>query len=206
MKNTELLGLIDSIRNIAQKEGIDNIALEELRTNPHIDKLLLDKYFSDDKQLAEGLLENERLHFEKFFLEKNFENSNAIDNLIIVSEIMAKNFNYLTPSFYPRFKENYPDLFQHYFEIRTELVNNKIKGNIHRGIRDGYYRDDLSIELLSRRYISRLLDLYNPDNFPPEEISFDDFFNQMVENFVLSIVTDKGLSYWNKKMLKTHLK
>jgi len=206
MKNTELLGLIDAIRNIAQKEGIDNIALEGLRTNPHIDKLLLDKYFSDDKQLAEGLLENERLHFENFFLEKNFENSNAIDNLIIVSEIMAKNFNYLTPSFYPRFKERYPDLFQNYFEIRTELVNNKIKGNIHRGIRDGYYRDDLSIELLSRRYISRLLDLYNPDNFHPEEISFDDFFNQMVESFVLSIVTDKGLAYWNKKMLKTHLK
>lgn len=206
MENNELRGLINTIRNIAQKDGIDAISIEELSENPLIDKVILKKYVANDKQLAERILENERINFENFFLEENFENNNAIDNFIIVSEIMAKNFNYLTPSFYPLFQERYPDLYQSYFEIRAEFVFNKINGNLKRGISMGYYRDDLSVELLSRRYISRLFDLYNPDNFPPEKISFNDFFNQMIENFVLSIVTDKGLAYWNKKMLKTHLK
>ena len=48
----------------------------------------------------------------------------------------------------------------------------KIFFNIQRGIWQGLYRDDVSTELVARRYISRLIDLHNPDNFPPEEFSF----------------------------------
>ena len=166
---------------------------------------LLDKYFIDDKEIAKAIFENERNHFEEVFEDKNFETSNAIDNLFTVSEIIAKNFHYLSPSLYHYYQEHYPAIYETYFNQRTEDVFNRIQINLNRGIWQGFYRDDLGIELVARGYISRLIDLYNKDNFPAKEFSFDDFFNQMVETFVLSIVTEKGLDYWNKKKKKAKL-
>ncbi len=205
MKNDELNNLIETIRNVALKEGVGEITLEKLKSNPHIKKELLDKYFADDKVLAEAIFENDRQHFEEIFKDKNFDNNNAIDNLFTVSEIIAKNFNHLSPSIYHHYQEKFPEVYEIYFNKRTGDVFNRISINLNRGIWQGYYRDDLGIELVARRYISRLIDLYNKDNFPAENFSFDDFFDQMMETFVLSIVTDKGLTYWNEKKKKTKL-
>ncbi len=205
MKNDELNSLVETIRNIALKKGVSEISLEKLKANPALDNALLDKYFTTDKDLAESIFENDRQHFEVIFKDKNFETNNAIDNLFTVSEIIAKNFNYLSPSIYHHYQEKYPDVYEAYFNKRSDDVFNRISINLNRGIWQEYYRDDLGIELVARGYISRLIDLYNKENFPAEDFSFDDFFNQMVETFVLSIVTDKGLAYWNEKKKKTKL-
>ncbi len=205
MKNGELKALVETIRNIALQEGIDEITLKRLKQNPEIDNTLLEKYFPDDKKLAENIFENERVHFEEIFEEENFENTNAIDNLFTVSEIIAKNFNYLSPSIYHYYQEKFPDIYETYFDKRTEMVFEKIKINLNRGIWQGYYRDDLGIELVARGYISRLIDLYNKENFPADKFSFDNFFNQMVETFVLSIATEKGRAYWEEKKDKAKI-
>ena len=205
MKNDELTSLIEIIRKIVLTDGVEEVKLERLRKNPAIQNDKLDKYFENDKKLAGSIFENDKNHFEVIFQEKNFETNNAIDNLFTVSEVIAKNFNYLSPSIYHYYQEKYPDVYQSYFDKRSDLVFEKIKINLNRGIWQGYYRDDLGIELVARGYIKRLIDLYNKDNFPADNFSFDDFFNQMVETFVLSIATEKGRTYWEKKKAKTGL-
>jgi hypothetical protein len=70
---------------------------------------------------------------------------------------------------------------------------------MRKGISQGMYRDDLSIELVARRYISRLLDIHDIETFPPEQFSFNTLFDQMFENFVMSIGTPKGIDYYYEK-------
>jgi hypothetical protein len=153
MKNDELTSLIETIRKIVLTDGVEEVKLERLRKNPAIQNDKLDKYFENDKKLAESIFENDKNHFEVIFQEKNFETNNAIDNLFTVSEVIAKNFNYLSPSIYHYYQEKYPDVYQSYFDKRSDLVFEKIKINLNRGIWQGYYRDDLGIELVARGYI-----------------------------------------------------
>ncbi len=199
MENRELFNLVKTIRDVAKQDGVDKIAIDKLESNPKVENNTLKKYFSDDKQVAREIFKNEQQVFEKIFDEENFENDNAIDKLLIVSKLIAKNFSYLTPALYHHYQQKYPVIFQQYFDQRADSVFKKIKDNLVNGMQQGYYRNDLSIELVARGYISRLIDLYNPTNFPAEDFSFDAFFNQMFETFVLSIVTEKGKNYWEEK-------
>jgi TetR/AcrR family transcriptional regulator, cholesterol catabolism regulator len=64
----------------------------------------------------------------------------------------------------------------------------------------GMYRHDLSAELVSRIYISRLIDLHNPDFFPNETISFSVLFDVMFDTFIRGICTDEGKNYYEKKI------
>lgn len=199
--------LLNSIRELANKGGIESIAIEKLRANPDFSSSILDKYYVDEKDLVRDILTEERKMFEVIFEDHNFDGYNdAIDILFTVVKEMADKFYNLSPSVTIQYKDIYPEIYQQHLDERADFIFRKIQINLQKGIYEGMYRDDVSIELVARRYISRLMDLQNPDNFPVENFSIKTMFIQMFESFVESIATEKGMAYFAEKKKKTKLK
>ncbi len=192
--------LIDRIRSLANEKGLNAITLERLKKNPDFSNEILSKYFKNNEVLVEYVLESERNKFEIIFVDHNFDGYyDAIDILFTVSKEMAGKFYNLSPSITSNYIDLYPKIYEEHLNKRVDFIFDKIKVNLQKGIQEGLYRNDVSIELVARRYISRLLDLHDPANFPPEEFSFSTLFMQMFNNFVQSIATEKGIKHYNEK-------
>lgn len=198
--NDERLTLLQTIRDIANKKGVAEISLEKLLYNTSIPNNLLNKYYKKDIDLVKDILTEERKKFEEIFVDHDFDGYyDAIDILFTVSKEMAGKFFSLSPSVTYEWKDVYPEVYQEHIQKRIDFIYMKINVNLQKGIISGFYRNDVSTELVARRYISRLLDMHDPDNFPPEEFSFLKLFDQMFESFVKSIATDEGLAHYEKK-------
>ncbi len=203
----ELKTLIDQIRTIANDDGIESVTLHELYKSPAFSPDLLDKYFKNEEMLVEALLADERKKFEEIFVDHDFDGYyDAIDILFTVIKEMATKFYSLSPSVTHKYEEMYPEIFEKHIEDRINFIFNKIQINLTKGISQGMYRNDVSIELVARLYIRRLIDLHNIENFPPEDFSFTTMFEQMFENFVRSVATEDGLAYFEKKKKAARLK
>ena len=203
MNYSEKDHFIQQIRQIARKEGLNPVTLEKLKELPSVSNELLNKYIKNNKELARLILENEKKQMEQVLSIYEKDDDNAIDLLFRASRDIADKFHSLSPVLTNQYKELYPELYKEFFDYKASYVFDKIFFNIQRGIWQGLYRDDVSTELVARRYISRLIDLHNPDNFPPEEFSFSTVFIEMFENFVKSIATEKGLQYWEERKTKS---
>jgi hypothetical protein len=175
------------------------IRFDEISSKTGIPKEVLLKYFSGEEELVEKVLDFERHRFEEIFKIHDFEGVNAIDILLTVSKEVTEKFMDISPSVTFVLKNHFPDIYQEHFILRRDFIYEKIKINLTKGISQGMYRDDLSIELVARLYLSRLIDLHNPDFFPPEKFSSDTIFNVMFENFIRSIAKPEGLAYYEKK-------
>jgi len=175
------------------------IKLDVISSKTGIPQEVLLKYVSGEAELVEKVLDFERQRFEEIFKIHDFEGVNAIDILLIVSKEMAEKFKDISPSVTFVLKNHFPDIYQQHFILRRDFIYDKIKINLSKGISQGMYRDDLSIELIARLYLSRLIDLHNPDFFPAEEFSFETLFNVMFESFIRSIAKPEGLAYYEKK-------
>ena len=198
--NEDRIKLLQTIRNIANERGIAEITLEKLHKLNEIPQDILSKYYSKDEDLVTDILAEERKKFEIIFVDHDFEGYyDAIDILFTVSKEMAGKFYSLSPSVTHQWKDVYPEVYQDHIQKRIDFIYMKINVNIQKGITSGLYRNDVSTELVARRYISRLLDLHDPDNFPPEDFSFTQLFVQMFESFVKSIATEEGLVHYEKK-------
>lgn len=203
----ELRTLIGQIRTIANEKGIEAISIKELRNNPDISNEVLDKFFPNEEILVEKILEDERRNFEEIFVEHDFDGYfDAIDILFTVGSEMSKKFYHLSPSITHTYEEKYPDIYAKHIDERINFIYGKIQINLQKGIGQGMYRDDVSIELVARLYIRRLIDLHDTENFPPEEFSFQTLFSQMFERFVRSIATEEGIKYFERKKRSSKLK
>ena len=193
------LEILKIIRLAAKKQDIKDFTFEEIEINTDITKEELLNFVDSEESLVAIILDHERNKFREIFDEYDFEGVNAIDILFTVSREMAKKFLLLSPS--PTFdlKKRFPGVYQQHFEKRIEFIFGKIQINITKGINQGIYREDLSIELIARLYISRLIDLHNPDFFPPEKFSFEMLFDVMFDSFVRSIATPEGIAHYEKR-------
>ncbi len=195
----ELRPVLENIRRKALTPGLAMLSVEKLSDIAGTTAEKLQVLFPTDEVLVENLLTLEREKFIEIFIRYDFENKNSIDVLMTVSTEVAQKYNDISPVVTRQLQEKYPEIYQEHFEKRINFVATKIRINLENGIRQGLYRSDLSIELVSRLYISRLIDLHNPDFFPRETFSFQTIFNQMFENFIRSIATAEGLAYFEKK-------
>ncbi|MBW6459383.1 MAG: hypothetical protein K0B08_02315 [Bacteroidales bacterium] len=172
------------------------ISFAEISKGTGIPTEVLMAHVSSEEILVEKALEFERERFEEIFSMHVFEGMNAIDALLTVSKEIAGKFKDVSPSVTFALKKHFPGIYQAHFILRRDFIFSKIQRNMATGISQGMYRDDLSAELVARIYLGRLIDLHNPDFFPPEQFSFETIFDAMFDHFIRGISTSEGLAYY----------
>jgi hypothetical protein len=195
----QLKQILSKIRLLALEDGIDNISIKSICEKLNICEDTFYSHIDGETDLVKKILEFERSSFSEIFDEYDFEGMNAIDILMIVSKEIAGRYYDVTPTISVLLKEKYPAVYQDHFKKRMDFIFMKIQINLQKGISQGMYRNDLSIELVSRLYMSRLIDIHNESIFPSSQFSFATLFEVMFESFVRSVATPEGLTYFEKK-------
>lgn len=198
----QLKKILSDVRKLALDDGIENLSVKIICKKLDICEEELYNLIKDERDLASKVLEFERDSFKAIFDEYDFEGMNAIDILMIVSREIAKRYYDVTPAISRSLKQRFPKVYQDHFQKRMDFIFEKIQINLNKGISQQMYRNDLSIELVSRLYMSRLIDIHNEEIFPSEKFSFNTLYEVMFDNFVRSIATPEGLKYFESKILE----
>ncbi len=196
--------ILERVRELFFKYGVRSISMDDICRDLGVSKKKLYVHFKSKHDLVVRLLELERQSFEIIFDTYNFEGVNAIDILLTVSKEVGDRFWDVSPSMTFDLKKYYPEVYHTHVEERIDFIFQKIKINLEKGINQGVYRDDLSIELVARLYIRRLMDLHNPEFFPADKFSFQTLFDVMFDNFIRGIANDKGMEYYDKQKRKVN--
>ena len=200
-----LVEILERVRDLFFKFGVRSVSMDDICNEVGISRKKIHNHFTNKNDLVKKLLDLEREHFEIIFDTDRFDGAvNAIDILLMVSKEVSNKFTDISPSMTFDLKKYYPDIYHKHVEERIEFIFEKIKINLEKGIHQGVYRDDLSVELVARLYIRRLIDLHNPEFFPADKFSFQTIFDVMFDNFIRGIANEKGIEYYEKQKQKVN--
>ena len=202
--DSTLTDILERVRELFFKYGVRSVSMDDICRDVGISKKKLYQLFSSKNELVEKLLELERENFEIIFDTYDFEGVNAIDILLTVSKEVGERFRDVSPSMTFDLVKYYPDIYHKHIDERVNFIFKKIQINLEKGINQGVYRDDLSVELVARLYIRRLIDLHNPEFFPADKFSFHTLFDAMFDNFIRGIANPKGIEYYEKQKRKVN--
>ena len=200
MIQEELAQILDLTRHKALEMNSFDLSFETLNQIPDFPIHVLKSYVASTEDLVRLLLEYELEKFTVIVENNDLLDKNAIDAMLHVSLEISRKFNNIFPSLSPQIKLRYPTVYHEQMQKRLDIISEKIRINLGLGMGQGMYRSDLSAELISRLYLSRLIDIHNPDFFPAESFSFNVLFNQMFESLIRSIATPEGLRYFEEQL------
>ncbi|MBS9767382.1 MAG: hypothetical protein KGV44_07570 [Flavobacteriaceae bacterium] len=197
MKESNTEDLI-KIRRFICKNGVENISIEEAEKAGINIPELLSKY-GTLSNIVEQLLAHEREVFENIFVENDFTDVNAIDILLLVSQEIREKFHYLSPAVTLGLKKLFPQIYAKHIESRLAFIYDKIKINIEKGIEQKMYRQDISVEMMARLYVSKLNEIHNPEIFPASELTFSTVFSRLVKDFIYTNANEEGIAYYKHR-------
>jgi len=193
--------LKDSVE-IFMKFGIRSVSMDDIARELGISKKTLYHYFHSKADLITKIFESHEKESFHCFEDNAGSEVNAIDELIEISIRINEDLKKYNPSALFDLHKYYPDLIKPFFERRKNAVLTFTTENLKRGIRQGLYRHDIDIEIISQLYIKKLEGvhefIFNNDNI----YQFNKIFKVMFDNHIRGIANSQGLIYYEQQKSK----
>lgn len=195
--------ILKEVRFIFMKYGIRNYSMDDICRNIGISKKTLYNYVDNKTDLIKNVLGYEFI-MDNGPLSVCSIKGNAIDVLLEVSIRINKNFEYFNPVYVFELNKYYPKIFKEFVGKKRKSAFEKIHKNLEQGIKEGLYRKDIDVELVTILYIRKLEDIHKPDFMESGKFTFKEIFSVMFENHIRGISNEKGIAYFEKqkKLLK----
>ena len=185
----KILEIADSLFH---KYGIRSISMDEIARELSISKKTIYQYFKDkDDIVYQVTVRNIKLDKEEF--EEVFQSSkDAIDELLKISQCIRVKLKEINPSLLFDINKYHPRSWELWIEYKNHFMKNHIFRSIERGIKEGFFRNDLNAEVLAKLRIEQVEMSFDERVFPRTEFNFLEVQMALFDHFVHGLLTVKG--------------
>ena len=185
--------IVDIASKMFLEYGLRSISIDNICNKMQISKKTFYTVFEQKEELIETVLLSHRENATKKCYDL-MSGTNAIESLIILVKEMRKHINETPPALFFDLQKYYPTLFKKIENEQKEIMQHGITNNLNRGIEEGYYRNDLNVDLttifFSVQIPSAFRTLKESKKYSKKQLL--DFFIDLLLNL---IVSEKGKQY-----------
>lgn len=198
-ETTETKGrILKSAVELFLKFGFRSISMDDISHELGMSKKTLYQYFSDKDEIVTLAVET-HLREEKEMLKRlETEVKDAVDFFIRVNNYLLRNIREISSGTIYDLKKYHGQAWDLIDEFRNKIVLKSVSANLRSGIQDGYFRPDISVEIIARLRLEQASLLLNPDVFPKGAFDLAHVSATILDHFVNGIATDTGRKLYKK--------
>lgn len=185
--------------------GLRSVSIEDICSELRISKKTFYRFFPKKEDLIEAVLKHYTALIEKKY-NKMCAGKNAIDALIVIIKDMKNHVNDEPNPFFYDLEKYYPDIYARFQEKQAAGIQENFANNLRQGIAEGYYREDLDVELSAIFHTLQLRNWYRDTVTYFPDITKNRLIEFYVNIIVRLITNEKGLNYVEEQIrLDKHL-
>ncbi len=194
--------IISTASRLFEQFGIRSVSIDNVCSDLRISKKTFYTYFPQKEDLVEAVLNYQRdLSFDKF--GKMFKNKNSIDSLIVIIKEIKKSAEEETTSMCFDLAKYYPKINEKFEQIKRDHIRAGFEANLRQGIQEGYYRENLDVELLSFFHSIQLKNSFEIMGHELRKYSKKRLIDFSVDMMIHLIANEKGLKYMEENYSKS---
>ncbi|NNE26364.1 MAG: TetR/AcrR family transcriptional regulator [Saprospiraceae bacterium] len=190
--------LLASAKELFLSYGVKSVSMDDIARMLGISKKTVYTFVENKKELVVSVIQ----HFieeEHAIVEDIRETSeNAIHEMMSIARYVLESVRTIKPSLSYDLKKYHPAAWKLIDKDHFSHIQNVIKSNIERGIKEGFYREEIDIDIYSRLYIGLARMIFNPDSFETREYQLPDLYQNVMDYHIHGIMNDKGRKTFNK--------
>lgn len=179
-------------RELFMKFGIRSVSMDDIANHLGMSKKTLYQYFADKDELVLGVVDSHVCEMEQECVSCRSGALDAVHEFFITVERIMEQFSNMNPMLLYDLEKFHFKAYQRFREHKDKFLLKVIRDNIEWGVRDGLYRPDLDIDVLSKFRIESMMTAFNVSVFPPGKYNLGRTTHIILENFVYGLATLKG--------------
>lgn len=186
--------IISTASNLFVQFGIRSVSIDNVCNELRMSKKTFYTYFSQKEELVEAVVVYQRKQRNDRF-EKLFKNKNAIDSLILSIKELRKVMDQESAVMCNDLEKYYPRVNEKYEQISREEIRAGFESFLNQGIAEGYFREDLDIEMIALFHSVQLKYMINQMAQFPQKYSRKRIYDFFIDLMIHLIANEKGLQY-----------
>ncbi|TXB63928.1 TetR/AcrR family transcriptional regulator [Vicingus serpentipes] len=187
--------VIAEITKLFMKLGIKSLTMEDIARHVGISKKTLYLFVSDKNDLVKKGISLMIEHEKQTLSSAREESVNAIDELIGVTKCVSSEIGEIHPSVIFDLQKYHPEAWKLLENHKKAFIHSMMLDNLKRGIKEGYYRENINPEIIANIYIGMVDNILNPENPINKTLSIDKMHTEIIRYHIRGIANDKGLTY-----------
>jgi AcrR family transcriptional regulator len=184
--------IIEKAGDLFQQYGIKNVSMDEIASSLGISKRTIYENFKDKEEILLSVL---HLFFERkteTLRALLAECTNVVEVFIAIIE-EHRNTPICNVKFIEDIQKYYPRA-ANLLKMQTENNNNHLQDFLRQGIKEGYIREDLNVNVAAFLVEETTYTYIRASYLKTPPFSFNELFYTMMINFVRGIMTGKGIA------------
>lgn len=172
--------------------GIKSVTMDDIAKHLGMSKKTIYQYYKDKKELVQILIKN-KMESQVCVMDQNStESSNAVDEVfraVIQMESMLSNIN---PILFYDLQKYHPEAWLIFKNFRESKLFEVIKQNLDWGIKEGYYRKEINLDIISRMRIEQIDMAFNHSLSLVNKYGVFQVMKEITEHYLYGICTPLG--------------
>jgi AcrR family transcriptional regulator len=194
--------ILRGAEELFMKFGVRSVSMDDVARHLSVSKKTIYQYFADKDELITSVskshMERDKVEFEKIHADA----ANAIDELVKISEAMARDFKNMNPALLYDLQKFHPNAWNVWLDYKNDYIRQSVVRNLKQGISEGYFRPEVNTEVLAILRINTVELGFSDQLFPPDRFDLVDVQMQVFEHFILGLLTDKGRKLYDRYKTK----
>ncbi len=184
--------IVEQARALFFRLGIRSVSMDDIANNMGMSKKTIYQHFTDKDELVESIVLAETNRMQNDCINLCNTAENAVHEIFKTMEMVVEHFRNINPIVLFDMQKFHFSAFEKFMEYRNSFLINIISNNLEKGVKEGNYRPDINIDVLSKFRLESMMLAFNLEAFPPEKYNAAEVTLIMIENFLYGVSTEKG--------------
>jgi len=189
-------------QSLFEQHGMKRITMDDIAHELSVSKKTIYQYFKDKDDLVMSVAKLYITEQEQQMEDIRKRSKDAVEEIALMMDCLTEMFTKANPEMFFDCRKYYPEAWDLFFKHKENFVIKKVTDNLKWGMKEGYYRADISMDILSRLRLQQVKDCMDPAVFPPNKFDLKDVHIECFRNFMHGIMTVKGSKLLQKNLEK----
>ncbi|MBV9963487.1 MAG: TetR/AcrR family transcriptional regulator [Parafilimonas sp.] len=181
-----------------RRYGIRSVTMDEIASQLGISKKTIYQFYADKDALVKDIFKSITDHNKEKCIEIRSNSENAIHEQYLASDSAQEIFNNMNTSLLFDLNRFHPNVFADFEKFKKQFLFNIIKENIVRGIKEGLFRKDIDVNIITWLKLEMISGVLHNEEVVTGKTKPYQFENEMKDFFLHGLCTEKGLSFISK--------
>ncbi|MFM6976901.1 MAG: TetR/AcrR family transcriptional regulator [Sphingobacteriaceae bacterium] len=185
--------ILSQVDSLFSQYGIKSITMDDIAKHLGMSKKTIYQHFEDKNDLVLTLMRS-KMDLQTCTIDDcTAKADNAIHELFLTIINMVEMLSKINPTMILDLQKYYPEAWAYFRNFRENVLLQKIKDNLVWGIKEGYFRPEIDVDIISRMRVEQIELSLNQQIFPAHHFSMSQVGKELTLHFLYGICTLKGL-------------